>query len=115
MAKSAARVTKLDMLDFQPRFAYGDVAEVAEVSGTGDGTALGTGVVRMTRAEIPWTVRYDEVILVLEGQLEIETESGTLSAGPMETIWLPADTKLTYRAESALMFYAIHPADWASE
>lgn len=113
MIKAEARVIPLGGLGYQPRFAYGDMAEVAEITGTGDGTALGTGMVRMTDAEIPWTIKYDEVILILEGRLEIDTAAGTLTANAMEAIWLPAGTELVYRAESALMFYAIQPANWA--
>ena len=64
-------------------------------------------------AEIPWTIKYDEVILVLDGQLTIRTADSDLTAGPMECIWLPDGTELTYIAEDALMFYAIEPANWA--
>lgn len=113
MTKAKARVTALSDLGYQPRFEYGDVAESSQITGTEDGTTLGSGMVRMTKAEIPWTIQYDEVILLLEGKLEIDMEDGTLVANAMEAIWLPAGTKLVYRAEHALMFYAIHPANWA--
>ncbi len=113
MTKTAARKITLGDLPMQPRFDYGEMAQVAEVTGTGDGTRLGTGIVRMTRAEIPWTVRYDEVVLVLEGALTVRTDAGEMQAGPMECLWLPKGTALTYQAESALVFYAIEPANWA--
>ena len=35
-----------------------------------------------------------------------------ISAGPGESIWLPKGTALTYVAAAALVFYAIHPANW---
>lgn len=110
---SSPRVARLAEQVFAPRFAYGEMAEASQVCGSGDGTALGTGYARMTNAEIPWTTRYDEVVLVLEGSLKIETDAQTLSAGPQDCIWLPAGTELVYRTASALVFYAIHPADWA--
>lgn len=114
--KAPARVAPLSTADFQPRFAYGHMAEAAVITGTGsDGTRLGTGFARMKNAEIPWTVKYDEVILVLEGHLTVCTPEGDLSAGPMECIWLPDGTDLTYVAEDALVFYAIEPANWAEE
>lgn len=97
---------------FQPRFAYGEQAEVAEVTGTGDGTVLGTGFARFRHARIPWTVQYDEVVLVIEGRLEVITEKATLTAGPKDSLWLPKGTKLTYVSEDALVFYAIHPVNW---
>lgn len=111
--KAPAAVTRFDGLGFTPRFEYGDMAQVTEVTGTGSGTKLGTGFGRFTDAEIPWTVQYDEVILVLEGEITVRTEAGDLTAGPRDCIWLPAGTDLTYIAKSALVFYAIEPANWA--
>jgi len=114
-AKAPPRRISIGDLTFQPRFAYGDQAEVTVVTGDGDGTVLGTGYARFVDAAIPWTVRYDEVILVLEGTFSVETPEGTLTAGPHDCIWLPDGTDVVYRAESALVFYAIHPANWAED
>ena len=99
-------------LPFQPRFAYGEQAEVAVVTGSEDGTALGSGFARFHRATIPWTVQYDEVLLVLEGEVTVETALGAFALGPQDCAWLPKGTELVYRSESALVFYAIHPSDW---
>ncbi len=110
--KIQPRKIDFESLSFKPRFAYGEMAQIAEITNDDFGTELGTGFVRMVDAEIPWTTQYDEVVLVLEGVLEIETSDGILRAGPRETIWLPAKTKLTYRAGNALLFYAIHPVNW---
>ena len=112
MTKTAPMTISPNRLSYTPRFAYGEMAEVATVCGPDDGTELGAGYVRMTGAEIPWQIKYDEVVLVVEGALTIRTEGGDLSAGPGESIWLPAGTELTYIAEDALVFYAIHPANW---
>ncbi len=109
-----ARAISLKSLNFAPRFEYGEQAEVVEVCGTGDGSELGTGYARFKDAAIPWTVKYDEVVLVLEGHLTIHTAQGDLEAGPHDCIWLPEGTDLTYIAQSALVFYAIQPASWAS-
>ena len=65
---SPARVVPFDQLEFRPRFEYGQMAKVAEVVGAGDGSRLGTGFARFIDAEIPWTVKYEEVILVLDGE-----------------------------------------------
>ena len=112
--KAPARVASLSVAEFTPRFEYGHMAQVAVVTGTGDdGTRLGSGFVRLKDAEIPWTVQYDEVILVLEGKMTVRTKEGDLTAGPKDCIWLPNGTELTYIATSALVFYAIEPANWA--
>ncbi|MEM6375522.1 MAG: ethanolamine utilization protein EutQ [Pseudomonadota bacterium] len=98
---------------FLPRFSHGDMAQIAKITGTEHATRLGTGFARFRQAEIPWQVKYDEVVLVIEGRLKIRTEQEALEAGPRDCIWLPKDTKLTYLAEDALVFYAIDPANWA--
>ncbi len=113
MAKRPPRVINATQQQFVPRFEYGEQAQVSVICGPDDGTALGTGMVRMQDAEIPWTIKYDEVVLVLEGQLTIRTTEGDLTAGPHDSIWLSAGTELTYISKSALLFYAIHPANWA--
>ena len=110
---TARRIAFAD-LEFAPRFARGDMAKVIEVTGAGDGTALGTGFARFTDAEIPWTVKYDEVLLVLDGHVTVRTPEGDIEAGPRDCVWLPEGTDLTYVAKDALVFYAIHPADWSA-
>jgi len=113
--KAPAQVKPFSDLTFSPRFAYGEMADVTEVTGTGQGTKLGTGFGRFTEAEIPWTVKYDEVLLVLEGEVTVRTAAGDLTAGPRDCIWLPKGTELTYISRSALVFFAIEPADWAEK
>jgi ethanolamine utilization protein EutQ len=108
-----ARVIPFEDLSFAPRFEYGHMAKVTEVVGAGDGSILGTGFGRFTVAEIPWTVKYDEVLLMLEGEVTVRTAEGDLIAGPQDCIWLPNGTELTYIAKSALVFYAIQPTNWA--
>ncbi|MEP0940199.1 MAG: hypothetical protein ABJH63_14115 [Rhizobiaceae bacterium] len=115
MEKAPPRLMKRSNASFQPRFEYGDQAQAAHLCGTDDGSKLGAGLVRLTKAQIPWTIKYDEIILVLEGTFTVRTENDVLTAGPFDTIWLPAGTALTYEAEEALLFYAIQPADWAAQ
>lgn len=109
---SVPRVVSASALTFAPRFAYGDMCAVAEITGSGDGTKLGTGLARMHAAEIPWTVQYDEMLVVLEGAVTVRTAQGDLQAKAHDFVWLPKGTALTYIAEDALIFYAIHPVDW---
>ena len=112
-SNTAAAIVPLGAQTFEQRFEYGDMAQIAEITGTSVNTLLGTGFARFTNAEIPWTVQYDEVLLVLEGQVTVRTLEGTLVAGPMDCVWLPNGTELTYFSSSALVFYAMQPANWA--
>ena len=112
--RSPAKLIPFDGLDFVPRFEYGEMAELAEVAGSRDGTELGVGFARMTGARIPWTVQYDEVLIVLSGELTVHIGDEALTAGPRDSIWLPKGTALSYEAEDALVAYAIHPVNWAA-
>ncbi len=112
--KSKPRLIKLGEAAYTPRFEYGDQAKVSSFCGEEDGSQLGVGVAKLKSANIPWTIKYDEFILVLEGVLTVTTEAGELTASAMQAIWLPAGTKLTYKSDNAYLLYAIHPADWAS-
>ena len=100
-------------LQFNPRFEYGDQASAAQISGSMGETELGTGFVRVKNADFPWTVKYDEVLLVVEGEITVKTPQGEYHAKAQDSIWLPKGTELRYIAEDALVFYAIHPANWA--
>lgn len=110
--KSPARVTRFGQLEFQPRFAYPEMAEVVEVAGLADRSELSGGFARFKVADIPWQVRYDELILVISGTLAVETPDELLEAGPMDSIWLPAETPVRYISSEALVFYCLHPASW---
>lgn len=100
---------------FLPRFEYGDQAQSASLCGSDDGSQLGAGLVRLSGANIPWVIKYDEIIFVVEGEFTVQTPEATLTARAGDSIWLPAGTALNYKAEKALLFYAIHPADWATK
>lgn len=111
--RAKARRVSFDELEFRPRFEYGEQAEIAVVTGAEDGTPLGTGFARFAEAAIPWTLRYDEVLLVIEGSVTVETGGQELVLGPRDCAWLPKGSALVYRSPDALLFYAIHPSNWA--
>ncbi|QNQ64479.1 ethanolamine utilization protein EutQ (plasmid) [Brucella sp. 6810] len=91
------------------------MAEVVEVAGATDRSELSGGFARFKEADIPWEVRYDELILVISGAFSVETPEGLLTAEPMDTIWLPAGTPVRYISRDALVFYGLQPASWIDE
>jgi ethanolamine utilization protein EutQ len=110
--KSPVRLQRFDELEFAPRFDYAEMADVAGVCGADDGTELGVGWGRLHAARIPWTIRYDEVLTVFDGELRLHAGGEIHRLGPRDSIWLPAGTELVYEAESALIHFAIHPSNW---
>jgi len=110
--KSQVRVERFSELNFAPRFEYGQMAEVAETCGSKDGTELGAGFVRLKHARIPWTIQYDEVLIVFEGLLRVHTGGQIHELHARDSLWLPAGTELVYETDNALVAYAIHPSNW---
>ena len=96
-------------LPFRPRFAYGEQAEVAVVTGSEDGTALGSGFARFLRATIPWTVQYDEVLLVLEGEVTVETAAARGDTEPAKLAIAPPTGSCSAPAMPASLPPAVSP------
>ena len=71
------------------------------------GRILGTALALALIATAAWAAG------VIEGKVTVRTENGDLIAGPLDSIWLPKGTELRYESDSALVFYAIHPSNWA--
>jgi ethanolamine utilization protein EutQ len=111
--KAKAQVIRFEDVAFKPRFAYGDQAQIGNVTGAAQGAEFGYGFARMTNARIPWTITYDEILLIVSGVLRVHIGAKVLEAGPGDSIWLPAGTDLVYECESCLMAYAIHPTGTA--
>jgi ethanolamine utilization protein EutQ len=114
MTKAEPRAFPFADIAFVPRFAYGDQCTIGVVCGAGLGSELGTGFARMTGARIPWTVTYDEVLTLIEGELTVHAGGTTHRLGPKDSIWLPSGTALIYEAKDALVHYAVHPVSAAT-
>lgn len=110
MGTSQPRVVRFGDVPFAPRFAYGEHCDIGPVLNATDGSELGFGFARFKDARIPWTITYDEVLLVIEGELTVHVGKAKLTARAKESIWLPAGTELIYEAKDALVAYAVHPA-----
>ena len=108
--KGIPKVSRFKDLVFRPRFAYGEMSQVAEVVGAEQGSELGFGFTRLTKARIPWTIKYDEVLFVIAGQLRVRTGGRTLELGPHDSVFLAAGSELIYETDDALIAYAIQPA-----
>lgn len=90
-------------------------ASIARLVGPELSRSMGAGVAIFDGCSIEWTVLYDEVIVVLEGNFRLrlgEDFAETLEAGPGDVIWLPENTPLRYEGDGAKVFYALHPVDW---
>lgn len=77
---------------------------------------LGAGIMEMTDTTFPWTLNYDEMDYVIEGRLDIQTDRGTVSAGPGEIIYIPRGSAIRFSVTGHARFlYFVYPADWQSQ
>lgn len=78
-------------------------------------TQLGGGYMRFTEdAEFPgWTLKYDEVLFVQAGELEIEGDVKSVTARAGEAILIPNGARVTYRGKAGTVgFFVVWPFDW---
>jgi len=78
-------------------------------------TQLGGGYMRfVTEAEFAdWTLKYDEVLFVQTGELEVVGSSTSAKAHAGEAILIPKGAKVTYRGRAGTVgFFVLWPFDW---
>ena len=64
-------------------------------------------------AEFPWTLNYDEIDVVLEGELIITRGSEVVRGGPGDVIFIPKGSSITFGTPRHTRFvYVAFPADW---
>jgi ethanolamine utilization protein EutQ len=85
-----------------------------DVVTSADGMPMAAGVMSLRAGSFPWTLDYDEIEYVLEGELHI-TRGNTLVVGrPGDVIAVPKGSSITFGTPSwARFLYVTYPADWA--
>lgn len=87
-------------------------AAVQGLVNTSFSTRLGADIGVFRDCEMEWTVTYDEVLFILDGEFRLKTRDGTFHAGPGDTLWIPEGTWLVYTATAPVtFFYAVAPVD----
>ncbi len=79
-----------------------------------DGMPMSAGVMSLRQGSFPWTLDYDEVEYVLEGELHITTAGEVAVGRPGDVIAVPKGSSITFGTPSwAKFLYVTYPADWA--
>jgi ethanolamine utilization protein EutQ len=84
---------------------------LADAIGAANGVEMTVGFARYGAGESnPWTVAYDEALVITRGRFTVATQAGETTAGPGEVIYLRTGTELEYRAhEDTELVYVTHP------
>ena len=70
----------------------------------------------MKNTTFDWTLEYDEVDYIIEGQLDVLVEGRKISAGPGEIILIPKGSGIQFSVTGEARFiYVTYPADWQSQ
>lgn len=100
---------KLERFDGVPEHHIG----LTDVIGVKDGSNMGVGYMGWENAFFPWTLSYDEVNVVLEGELHVKTASGTTIAKPGEIIFIPKNSQVEFGTPTHVRYvYITYPAEW---
>ena len=78
-------------------------------------TQLGGGYMKFTEDSefADWTLRYDEVLFVQQGELEIVSDGKSVKAEAGQAILIPDGEKVTYRGKAGTVgFFVLWPFDW---
>jgi ethanolamine utilization protein EutQ len=77
------------------------------------GMPMAAGVMSLREGSFPWTLDYDEVEYVIEGELHIATVDQLVVGRPGDVIAVPTGSSITFGTPSwARFLYVTYPADW---
>lgn len=89
---------------------------ITDVVGAADGSSMGAGFMQWENAFFPWTLNYDEVDLVLEGELHIRQNGETLVGQPGDLLFIPKGSAIEFGTPSRVRFlYVAWPANWQEQ
>ena len=81
-----------------------------------DGAPVATGYMSITKGSFPWTLTYDEVQIVLEGELHLGGDAGGKVGYPGDVFYVPKVSSITFGTPSWAKFvYVTFPANWEDQ
>jgi ethanolamine utilization protein EutQ len=105
----------LDPFPFPVPPAAMDV-RLRDVVTAADGAPVAVGVMSLREGSFPWELTYDEVQVVLEGELHLGTDQGTVVGLPGDVLYVPKGTRLTFGTPDwARFLYVTYPAEWGGD
>lgn len=78
-----------------------------------DGSPMAAGYMSWSNCFFPWTLTYDEIDIVLEGELHIRSEGQTVIGLPGDVIFIPKGSVIEFGTPTCVRFlYVTYPANW---
>lgn len=80
-----------------------------------DGSSMAAGFMQWDNAFFPWTLNYDEIDMILEGELHVRHEGETMIAKAGDVMFIPKGSSIEFGTPSTVKFlYVARPANWQS-
>lgn len=78
------------------------------------GSPMAAGFLSFHKGSFPWTLTYDEIEFVLEGEIHIGTAQGTVIGKPGDVLYIPKGTQITFGTPGwTKILYVTYPAEWS--
>ena len=86
---------------------------IADVITAADGAPIAAGFMAWSQSFFPWTLDYDEIDLVLEGELHIRCNGQTHIGKSGDVLYIPKGSAIEFGTPSTVrFFYVTYPANW---
>jgi len=80
---------------------------------TQDRSPMGAGYMSLDRGEMQWTLTYDEIDIVLEGELVITRGNEQVRGKTGDVIYVPKGSSITFGTPNWTRFvYVVFPVNW---
>ena len=80
---------------------------------TQDRSPMGAGYMSLDKGEMQWTLTYDEIDIVLEGELVITRGSEQMRGRTGDVIYIPKGSNITFGTPNWTRFvYVVFPVNW---
>jgi len=90
----------------------GDRVWLKDVITSKENKNLAAGYMKIEQTEFPWTLNYDEVDYIIEGQLTIKINGKEIVAKAGDMLLIPAGSSIVWSADYARFVYVTYPANW---
>ncbi len=111
------KVVKMSSIQVEPflegKTTPGTNVWLKDVVVTQDRSPMGAGYMSLDKGEMQWTLTYDEIDIVLEGELVITRGSEQVRGKTGDVIYIPKGSSITFGTPSWTKFvYVVFPVNW---
>jgi len=81
-----------------------------------EGSPMGAGFMRFENGSFPWTLNYDEIEYVIDGELEIRVGDESFIGHAGDVLFIPRGTSILFCTRTyAYFLYVTYPANWTAQ